>query len=109
MPIIDSQPILRPATTAEQMLAVGRTIYHNYMEGSLNFPVGTDLQAVATQQILDSGYDNVQWIEIDDDMLLLMLWFYTGPKLEEWIIKFSGFNSETISVFQLAAEGPSDG
>lgn len=71
-------------------------------------------QAQATTWLEGLGFGRVEWVQGSlDDVLLLLLWRYEEPGdelsfglrlIDEFIIKYSGFDAAIIGVFNLVAE-----
>lgn len=98
-----SEFIPQPATP-ENVLALGKIIYFNYIKNALEWPVGTNLQEVAAQRLHNIGFYQVEWAQPSDYTTWLGLWFDADYNSEKWIIEFDGEEDVLISVYKRSAE-----
>lgn len=104
MPTISTKALFFPEDDLESILELGEGIF-SYIDHALDFPVGTDLQVLIKEHLLQAGLDRVEWAQVDDDILLCLIWFRTPlGYLAEWIIEFAGHDAAIISAFRFAGE-----
>lgn len=95
----------------EARLRLGQKIWNNYMGPAvLDFPVGTDSQALATRWLHDLGFTDVEWAQPNDFVLWLCLTYSVDDhESGHFILEFTGDQMELISLYNFSAEVTADG
>jgi len=83
-------------------LEIGKLVFDRFLSGS---PENGDRED-ATAWLRAIGFGGVEWVQGDqDDVLLLLLWrFGSALILDEFIIEFSGHDAANIALFNLVKE-----
>lgn len=87
-------------------LGVGEVLWKTWLGPvALDYPIGTNLQEMATEWLHSQGFSDVAWSQPDDHTLLLFLGYHDFAKVhKQFLLEFTGDRSEIISVFQFAGE-----
>ena len=90
----------------QDRLNLGKHLVENYIgKDALAFPPGeAPYQARATEWLELIGFERVEWMINDNgDILLLLLWYTDlDGKVKEFILEFSGYDAQIVSVFELS-------
>jgi len=87
-------------------LALGKHLVENYIgKDSLAFPPGqAPYMDQATEWLRLIGFEHIEWmINGNGDILLCLLWYMSPDGMKEFILEFSGYDAQIVSVFDLEA------
>lgn len=98
--------------TEDQKIQVGRDLFEFFISKALDFPLDYPPTAGAINWLRRIGFDRVEWVEADFDILLCLLWRYDPgdgaervPNMtDEFIIEFAGTDAAVITVFNKGKE-----
>lgn len=96
--------------TDDQKIQVGRDILEFFINQSLNYPMDYDPKVAAGFWLESIGFDRVEWTQVDDDILLCLLWrmgreYGEVPHVDdEFILEFAGHDAAVITVFNKGKE-----